>query len=50
MLLSSAEERTLTLPFDAAADARYEALLSARAANSREKTARDIRMDLGKSY
>ena len=50
MLLSSAEERTLELPFDAETDARYEALLAARAACSREKTAREVRMDLGKSY
>ena len=50
MLLSSAEERTLELPFDAAADARYEALLEGRAANSREKTAKNVQMDLGKSY
>ena len=50
MLLSSAEERTLELPFDAETDARYEALLEGRAASSREKTARDVRMDLGKSY
>ena len=50
MLLSSAEERTLELPFDAETDACYEALLAARAACSREKTAREVRMDLGKSY
>ena len=50
MLLSSAEERTLELPFDAAADARYEALLEGRAAGSREKTAKHVQMNLGKSY
>ena len=50
MLLSSAEERTLELPFDAETDARYEVLLAARAACSREKTTREVRMDLGKSY
>lgn len=50
MLLSSAEERTLELPFDAETDARYEKLLESRAACSREKKAREVRMDLGKSY
>lgn len=50
MMLSSAEEQTIDLPFDADADARYEALLAGRTANSREKTAKAIKMDLGKSY
>ncbi|MDY3762862.1 MAG: gfo/Idh/MocA family oxidoreductase, partial [Candidatus Ventricola sp.] len=50
MLLSSAEERTLELPFDAETDARYEKLLEGRAACSREKTAKDVQMNLGKSY
>ena len=50
MLLSSAEERTLELPFDAAADARYEALLEGRAAHSREKTARAVQLNVGTSY
>lgn len=50
MMLSSAEEATLKLPFDAEADARYEALLAGRAAGSREKAAKAVRMDLGKAY
>ena len=50
MLLSSAEERTLELPFDAETDARYEKLLESRAACSREKTARAVQLNVGKSY
>ena len=50
MLLSSAEERTLELPFDAETDARYEKLLEGRAACSREKTARAVQLNIGKSY
>lgn len=50
MLLSSEAEETIALPFDAQTDARYEKLLESRAAHSREKAAREVRMDLGKSY
>ncbi|MGN0990499.1 MAG: Gfo/Idh/MocA family protein [Candidatus Ventricola sp.] len=38
MLLSSAAEETIALPFDAQTDARYEKLLNSRTAHSREKT------------
>ena len=50
MLLSAHAERTIPLPFDAALDGEYAALLEARAAMSREKIARPVQMDLDKSY
>jgi len=50
MLLSSWEDKTLALPFDADADARFERQLSARAEKSREKIAKPVVMDLSKSY
>ena len=50
MLLSAHAERTIPLPFDAALDGEYAALLEVRAAMSREKIARPVQMDLDKSY
>ena len=50
MLFSAWTEKTVELPLDAAAEAQYEKMLAARAAESREKTARYAEMDLSKSY
>lgn len=50
MLLSAWTGETVPLPMDDAADARYEEMLAARAAKSREKTAKRIVMDLDKSF
>ena len=50
MLLSSWTDRAIPLPMSEALDAQYAQLLEERAAASREKTARPVQMDLGKSY
>ena len=50
MLLSAWTGETIALPMGEADDARYEAMLAARAANSREKAARPVELDVGKSF
>lgn len=50
MMLSAYAGETLALPFDAAMDAQYEALLADRTAHSREKTVKPVRMDPSQSY
>lgn len=50
MLLSAWTGETVELPMDARADARFEAMLAGRAAKSREKQVKAVKMDLSKSY
>ena len=49
MLLSSQTQETVSLPFDAQTDARYAAMLERFAAGSREKTAKEVHLNLDKS-
>ena len=50
MLLSGWTGETIALPFDAAQDARFAAMLEARAANSREKITREIELNVSGSF
>lgn len=50
MLLSAWTGETVELPMSSADDARYEAMLSARAAHSRQKAARPVELNVDKSF
>ena len=50
MLLSGWTGETIALPFDPAQDARFAAMLEARAANSREKVTREIELNVSGSF
>ena len=50
MLLSSWADETIPMPFDAAMDAQFAAMLEERAAKSPEKVAKPVVLDLKKSY